>query len=553
MPPRRSARAASAKPVTQPTAKAPERPLPRARSIPARKRGASPERPASPPPKRSRTSSKKSESGTPSDTRNPPAKSKPVKNEKPATTVLRTKLPTIKEAPPAPIPQQKPYFNPLPVPPPKSRPPLQLFVWGAGNFGQFGTGPDDLGEKDKMTKNTWVENQIPAGTFGESGAGLEMVAAGGLHTVFIDEKGTVWTCGNNDEAALGRVTQNVPDPENSESTLDIDQLTSIPHPLQSLVNENFRAVLIAAGDNVSAAVSSEGELRVWGTFRSNEGSLGFQQGLRHQFAPVSILKLSHKPGDYEKVSSIAAGTNHLIVLTTHGNIYTLGAGEQAQLGRRVLDRRKIHGTVPEKIVLGSRSRKAVGVGAGAFHSFAIDESGTVWGWGLNSMGQLGTGHTSSDDNVVQLPKKVKRLSKEELDGDVVVQIAAGDHHTLFRTERGKVYACGRAESGQLGLADDDPALAERPDHEFVTEPVPIKLPDHTDPVVHVSAVAHYNMATTKGGALYSWGQGIQGELGVPDEVIRMPRQLVRKEGGKWFAASVSCGGQHALGLFRKKE
>ncbi|KAK2466076.1 hypothetical protein APHAL10511_001718 [Amanita phalloides] len=549
MPPRRSARAASAKHI-HPAENGRDILHPRTRSIAPRKRAASPER--APPPKRSRTNSKKSEDEVSENAikfSSKPRLAKAVKPTQPVAKKPKGKSPLI----PASLPQQKPYFNPLPTPPPKSRPPLQLFVWGAGNFGQFGMGPDALDEKDKMTKNTWVEENIQAGTFGEPDAGLETIAAGGLHTLFIDEKGTVWSCGNNDEAALGRVTQDVQDPEHPESFLDIDELMSIPYPLQSLINENFRAVLIAAGDNVSAAVSSEGELRVWGTFRANEGSLGFQQGLRHQFVPVSILKLSHKPGDYEKVSSIAAGTNHLIVLTTHGNIYTLGAGEQAQLGRRVLDRRKIHGTVPEKIILGNRSRKAVAIGAGAYHSFAVDEDGTVWGWGLNVMGQIGTGPTSSDDDVVQTPIKVKRLTKEELDGDKVVQIAAGEHHTLFRTEEGKVYACGRAESGQLGLADDDPAFAECPDRDSVPEPVQIQFPDPADPVIHISAAAHCNMAVTEGGALYSWGQGTQGELGVPDVVIKTPKQLVRKEGGKWFAASASCGGQHTLGLFRKKE
>jgi regulator of chromosome condensation len=89
------------------------------------------------------------------------------------------------------VPQQKPYFNALPTPPPKVRPGLQLFAWGAGNFGQFGMGPDVLGELDKPRKNLWVEQRMQDGTFGEIGAGLEFITGGGLHTLFIDEKGTV--------------------------------------------------------------------------------------------------------------------------------------------------------------------------------------------------------------------------------------------------------------------------------------------------------------------------------------------------------------------------
>lgn len=252
------------------------------------------------------------------------------------------------------------------------------------------------------------------------------------------------------------------------------------------------------------------------------------------------------------MSAIAAGGNHILVLTTHGTILAWGAGEQGQLGRKILERRKIHGTVPEKVTLDSRTRKAVKIGAGSFHSFAVDDKGDVWGWGLNSMGQTGTGYMSADDFVVQLPKKVKRLSKGELGGDTVVQIEGGNHHTLFLTESGKVYACGRSNAGQLGLADDDEAFQDRIDPDFVPEPVLVTFPDAEDPIVQISSGPHNNMAVTKAGALYCWGQGTQGELGVKDEEVRTPRIIVRKEGGAWAAVSVSCGGQHTLGLFRKK-
>jgi hypothetical protein len=79
------------------------------------------------------------------------------------------------------------HFNPLPTPPLTARPALLLLAWGAGNFGQFGMGPDVLDSLNRPRRNKRVEAQIVKGTFGESGAGITAIAAGGLHTLFIDE------------------------------------------------------------------------------------------------------------------------------------------------------------------------------------------------------------------------------------------------------------------------------------------------------------------------------------------------------------------------------
>lgn len=287
--------------------------------------------------------------------------------------------------------------------------------------------------------------------------------------------------------------------------------------------------------------------------QANEGALGFSEGMKNQYEPVTpLLPLRHRTGDSEKVVSAASGSNHIMVLTTHGNIYAWGASEQGQLGRKVLERRKINGTVPDKVTLGTRARKAVVIGGGSYHSLAVDDNGDVWGWGLNSMGQTGTGYASKDDEVVPIPQKVLGLSKAELGGDHVVQIAGGTHHTLFRTAAGKVYGVGRCNAGQLGLDDEDPAYKDRFDPDFITEPALITFPDSDDPVVQISCGTHNSAAVTAGGALYSWGQGMQGELGVADEEVRTPRVIVKKTGGSWHASAVSCGGQHTLGLFRKK-
>jgi regulator of chromosome condensation len=58
-----------------------------------------------------------------------------------------------------------------------------------------------------------------------------------------------------------------PDPEDPTKTIESDVAESTPTVLKTLQDEEFRAVLIAAGNNVSVALSSEGKLRAWGSFR----------------------------------------------------------------------------------------------------------------------------------------------------------------------------------------------------------------------------------------------------------------------------------------------
>ncbi|KAG7087563.1 hypothetical protein E1B28_013518 [Marasmius oreades] len=61
-------------------------------------------------------------------------------------------------------------------------------------------------EVPKLARVAWVTQEIPKGTFGEPDSGIVSVAAGGMHTLFVDEMGRVWPCGSNDDAALGYKT-----------------------------------------------------------------------------------------------------------------------------------------------------------------------------------------------------------------------------------------------------------------------------------------------------------------------------------------------------------
>ncbi|KAL0578963.1 hypothetical protein V5O48_003055 [Marasmius crinis-equi] len=455
----------------------------------------------------------------------------------------------------------------IPTYPTEVRPGLQLFVWGTneGGFGQLGLGISGV-QCVKPRRHLWAQGKMEAGGFGaKAGAGLRSVAAGGMHTLLLDEHGTVWSSGVNDDAALGRITENVRD-------TDEDALSCSFNPIQSLVDAGFRAVQIAAGDNIGAAVGSNGELRIWGTFRQDRGRSLFADGISHQWLPAPVLQSTRKvAGTTEKVASVACGGNHVVALTTHGYVHTWGVGDDGRLGRKfmtrhkALDRLEVEATVPQKIVLGTgvQSRKAVSVSAGQFTSFAVDDSGDVWAWGMNSRGQTGTGYISGltdDEQCVDLPTRVVGLSSAELGNpERVVSIAGGDTHTLFLTSEGNVYVCGERSDGRLGLPDDHEVLNEdRDSRSSIWMPVLVEIPDTEadDPIVSIVAGPRYSMAITRAGVLFSWGSGPNGELGLGDgdgnSRSNVPRRVTRRE-GSWAVKQVSCGGQHVVGLFQRRE
>ncbi|VDB93759.1 unnamed protein product [Peniophora sp. CBMAI 1063] len=550
MPPRRARQPTTdAAPAAKPA---------RASSRTATKRAASPESSRTPPPvaKRSRGAAKKNENDDVAPAPAPAPRSKRTR----ATTPAEKAAPKVNGKPAekkevkkkSPVEKKEkvmePPFIAIPQLPEPVRPCNQIFVWGCGDFGQFGLGPnpEGMGEKEKPRKQAWVEKKIEEDVVK---GGVVAIASGGMHSLFTDEQGTVFSMGVNDDAALGRKTVGVPNPDKPDEFLNSDVLGTIPAKVE--LPEGYQAVQIAAGDSISAAISNTGELRVWGSFRANEGALGFATGMHAQFVPAHVLP-------NEKIVQVATGNNHLLVLTSAGHIYSWGAGEQGQLGRRVVERRKINGTNPQRVVLGTRGRRAVRIGAGNMHSFAVDERGDVWGWGLNGAGQTGTGARGAGTDaeaIVQNPMRVPGLSPDELGNDArVVEISGGDLHTLFLTSDGRVYACGRADAAALGLPKDHEALADGA--ASVNEPVLVPFPDENDddPVVHISAGTTYSAAVTQEGALYTWGEGSQSELGQGDkETSVTPGVVVRREGGKWAATAVSCGGQHAMALLRPRD
>jgi alpha-tubulin suppressor-like RCC1 family protein len=81
---------------------------------------------------------------------------------------------------------------------------------------------------------------------------------------------------------------------------------------------------------------------------------------------------------------------------------------------------------------------------GAYHSLALTQSGELYAWGSNAIGQIGCG-----DNYIKLmPTKLKALN------DIKIKmISCGFHHSMALTEKGCVYSWGDNKCGQLGIGN----------------------------------------------------------------------------------------------------
>lgn len=135
-----------------------------------------------------------------------------------------------------------------------------------------------------------------------------------------------------------------------------------------------KVVALDAGDSYMAAVSSTGDVFAWGTYKGRDGNMGYTVSVKNQKEPALVPGVRR----YGRVARVACGSNHTLALLRDGRVLAWGYGEQGQLGRRVTQRtlRGRRGFAPSLtpylVEVGgraSRSKRAVGVFAGGYHSF----------------------------------------------------------------------------------------------------------------------------------------------------------------------------------------
>ncbi|KAG5440039.1 hypothetical protein PCK2_000647, partial [Pneumocystis canis] len=383
-----------------------------------------------------------------------------------------------------------PFINEIPV---LKKQKLCVFVFGTGSMSELGLGPEPTG---RIVKRPRLNPLLPYDTIG-----IVDVAVGGMHTAAIDYQGNVYTWGVNDQGALGRDTTWNVNQTNSDS--DDEQMLnpkdSTPGKVEGIPN-GVKIVKMACGDSISVAITDQGQVYAWGSFRCSDGILGFSPQIKVARRPVHMKELNN-------IVSVVCGTDHVLALTAYGSVFSWGNGQQFQLGHRVVERTRLNALIPREFGL----KKIKAIGAGSYHSFAISYEGRVYSWGLNQFGQCGIESSNGEDGtVVSSPTHI-----QSLDNYNIVYITGGEHHSAALTKDGELLVWGRLDANQLGIP-----LAYLPEYtvydasnrpRFV--PIPTKVPGLSR-VSRIYCGTHHNLVILKDdGSAWSWGFGESYQVG----------------------------------------
>lgn len=148
---------------------------------------------------------------------------------------------------------------------------LNVYVCGEGSSGELGLGP---ARNAVDVKRPRLNPLLPANE-----VGVVQVAVGGMHCIALTHDNKILTWGVNDQGALGRdttweggykdVDDNKSDSDSddeSDSGLNPRESTPTAIPPESFP-EGTVFVEVAAGDSSSFALTDDGQVYGWGTFR----------------------------------------------------------------------------------------------------------------------------------------------------------------------------------------------------------------------------------------------------------------------------------------------
>lgn len=141
----------------------------------------------------------------------------------------------------------------------------------------------------------------------------------------------------------------------------------------------------------------------------------------------------------------------LFAITTDGDVYAAGYNSNGHLGVGIAPNPV---TTPQKINIGTE--KAAHITSNGTSTFIVTESGKIMSSGLCSWGVLGTGSTFCSTRTLM---GSVALPEDAATGLATDKMVVDESSAFVITSTGRVYAWGRNDLGQLGIANTSTANA----------------------------------------------------------------------------------------------
>ncbi len=328
----------------------------------------------------------------------------------------------------------------------------RVWAWGSDLFYQLGDG--------------YANQTIASPVLTPGLSNVTAISAGGDHSLALKSNGTVWAWGSNTSGQSGSQDQ-----FNSSKT----------RPTQvSGLNGSFIAV--AAGGGHSLALRSDGTVWAWGYNGTGALGDGTTSGTP-VYTPVQTTGLTN-------VVAIAAGSGFSLAVKADGTVWGWGSNTNGVLG---LPTSTFSSTTPVQVAGITNVQK---ISAGGRHALALKSDGTVWSWGDNSQGQLGSGEAAGS---FPTPRQASGLSG-------VTDLDAGFTHSLAVKSNGTVWSWGSNTDGQLGIGNNTNSNV----------PVAVNLPSATA----VSGGGNTSAVLLADGTIRMFGRNDNGQLGDRTRVTR---------------------------------
>jgi alpha-tubulin suppressor-like RCC1 family protein len=214
---------------------------------------------------------------------------------------------------------------------------------------------------------------------------------------------------------------------------------------------------------------------------------------------------------------VATGSQFSCAIKTDGTLWAWGRNEYGQLGLGNLT----NYSSPKQIGALTTWAK-ISCALGGWHAIAIKTDGTMWSWGRNEYGQLGTGNVTYFSSPVQIGALT-----------TWAKISCGGNFSIAIKTDGTAWAWGQGNSGQRG---DSTTTTTR------NSPIQIgALTNWQD----ISCGYDHSIAVKTDGTIWSWGSGNSGALGLGNvNQYASPKQI----GALTTWATPSSGGIHSIAI-----